>query len=125
MKITIPFAQVTPLAVSASLASSSVFLNNIGAPIHSASIALNIVGASGSNGANAVKTGIEGDRGDEGDPAPDGLNVYLLDVSRATCGGCAAGTIPQDLPAYPLNNGCPTFWTFNSFTGCCVPDNPE
>jgi hypothetical protein len=124
MKINFPFNPIAAASVSASLAVSSSFLNNIGTPIDSASVALNITGSAGTAGSNAVKTGVTGNRGETGDPAPDGLNAYLLLAERSTCGGCAAGTIPPDYITYP-STGCPPFWQFNSFTGCCFTTTPE
>jgi hypothetical protein len=121
MKINIPFNPISATAVTASLAESSSFLNNIGKFINSASLGLNIVGAAGATGTNAVKVGSTGERGDTGDPAPDGLNIYLLSAARATCAGCIAGTIPADFVSYP-STGCPPSWQFNFSTGCCFTE---
>lgn len=118
MKINIPFNPIAANAVTASVAESSSFLNNIGQFINSASIGLNVVGAAGTQGTNATKVGPTGERGDTGDPAADGLNIYLLSVTRATCAGCAAGTIPADFQTY-TETGCPPNWEYNSSTGCC------
>lgn len=124
MKTNFPFNPISATATSASVAQFSLFLNNIGQPIDSASVATNITGSAGPTGSNAIKVGVQGDRGETGDPAQDGLNIYLLSFERSTCGGCAAGTIPPDYGTYP-STGCPPNWLFNPFTGCCYTNFQE
>ncbi len=116
MIITSPFSQYTAIAVSASSAATSSFLNNVGVPINTASLALNISGSAGANGSNAVIVGATGPQGDQGDPAANGLSIYLLAVARSTCGGCGPGTIPS-----ASVDTCDPGFTYNPNTGCCYP----
>lgn len=84
--ILFPFASSVPTATSASFAVSASYLDNINAPIATASLALNISGSTGTSGTNILITGSTGPRGDQGPAAADGLSIYLLSSTRAACG---------------------------------------
>jgi hypothetical protein len=75
-----------PSAVSASITSRSLFLNNFsGTPVNLASVALNITGSRGASGISHLVIGPQGPRGPEGPKGPTGDGIYILPASRTYC----------------------------------------
>jgi hypothetical protein len=74
-------------ATSASIAGTTQYLNNFaGIPVSTASIALNIKGATGASGASyGPYTGATGPRGATGATGAKGLGIYVLASTRGSC----------------------------------------
>lgn len=81
-----------PSAVSASITSQSLFLNNFsGTLVNTASFALNITGSRGSSGTSHLIVGPQGPRGPAGPQGPQGNGIYILPSTRATY--CTCNTV--------------------------------
>jgi hypothetical protein len=97
-----------PNAVSASSATTASLIANFNAlpvnKVNTASVALNFVGASGTNGTSILVTGPKGPTGDRGPQGLRGDSVFLLSGSW-NVGSCVTPSICYEIQLYePIGN---------------------